>query len=116
MNNKIVLKTPENKIIIVDTNTDPQLYAAPVNPPNTGTTYTTGEDLYAHKAKSGNIYFYIYSWSMWQGAQPNCKLISKEGAIEFTTDKAGLIGVAELTESEAEKAKEFGIDMFNETG
>ena len=112
---KHVLRTHDSKKVVIDVSKDVTLYSAPVNPPNTGSQYTRGTDLLAHTARSGNVYFYLYRWSMWQGSEDAFELCSKTTAEEFLTKKAGLSGWAAIDEHEIEKAKEFGIDLLEET-
>jgi len=76
----LILLTQDEKKVKVDTGSDIQLYSAPHNPPNTGTRYTSGTDLYFHRARSGNEYYYTHDWSMWQGSEDSFELISKEKA------------------------------------
>ena len=109
-----ILKTPEGKRVVVNRNADVILYDSPVNPPNTGTKYTQGTDLLAHKARSGTVYFYLYHWSMWQGTEESYELVEPDEAREFLLQKAGLTGVAELSESERERVEEYFPDIFEE--
>lgn len=53
------------------------------NPPNTGTKYTQGNDLYFVKSKNGEMYFFKYFWSMWQGVESNWTPISIDDAEEL---------------------------------
>jgi len=112
---KHVLRTQDGKKVVIEAAKDAKVYNAPVNPPNTGTRYTTGTDLLAHKARSGNMYFYFYRWSMWEGAEESFELIDKAEAEEFLTEMAGLGEHAALTGREIETAKEYGIDIMEET-
>lgn len=112
---KKVLRTQDGKKVVVDYSTDTKLYSAPVNPPNTGTTFTRGTDLLAHKARSGNIYFYTYSWSLWQSEQEEYQLISKKEAEDFLLDKLSKAYPEEMYEHEIETAREFGFDLLEET-
>ena len=110
------LRTDDNKIVKINPTEDVQLYDAPRNPPNTGTEYTRGTDLYSHKARSGNWYFYTDSWSMWQGEEGGYSLISDDEAAEFLIDKAGLSGHGALSDTEKARAIEiFARDIFEET-
>jgi len=109
-----ILKTPEGKVVRINTKTDVCLYNAPHNPPNTGTSYTTGVDLYAHKARSGQIYFYKYAWSMWQGESSSTWLITKE-AIDFVLDKMQGGYWDCPTNEEIETAKEYFGEFDKET-
>jgi hypothetical protein len=77
-----LLRTPEGKKVRVSMSNDINLYEAPKNPPNTGTAFTSGSDLYAHKARSGKWYFYLHKWSMWQGTDNTLTLISEDEAQE----------------------------------
>ena len=83
-----LLMTPEGKKVRVCPEKDTQLYQAPHNPPNTGTAYLSGTDLYCHTARSGKRYFYIYFWSMWEGVEDICELISQDEAKAFILEKA----------------------------
>ena len=112
---KHVLRTQDDKKVVIDVKKDTVLYSAPVNPPNTGNKYTSGTDLLAHQTKSGNVYFYFHYWSMWQGAEDEFELCSKPIAEAFLVRKAGQAGWAALVENEIELAKEFGIDIMEET-
>jgi hypothetical protein len=85
-----ILMTPDGKRVKINTKEDRCLYDAPQNPSNTGTTYTRGTDLYAHKARSGNWYFYKYHWSMWQGEESALHLITEDEAKDFVIEHAGL--------------------------
>lgn len=82
-----LLMTPEGKKIQVNPS-DLCLYTAPRNPPNTGTMYTQGTDLYMHKARSGKQYFYTYHWSMWQGSEDVYALVSEDEAKQFVLHRA----------------------------
>jgi hypothetical protein len=110
-----VLRTPENKKIVINTKTDEKLYDAPVNPPNTGTRYTAGTDLYRHVARSGNVYYYTHSWSMWQGTPSEYKLVTEEEAKQFLLHIAGISNEwVYLSNTEEKRAKELFPDIFDE--
>jgi hypothetical protein len=110
----IVLKTPEGKKVVVNIQTDNCLYEAPHNPPNTGTTYTRGTDYYAHKARSGTMYFYSYSWSMWQGEEQRYQLMTDEEMREALIDAAGLSGPARMSDGEKEDIENYFPGIFDE--
>ncbi len=109
-----ILMTPEGKRVVVNRKADVILYDSPVNPPNTGTKYTQGTDLIAHKARSGTVYFYLYSWSMWQGTEERYELVDEDTAREFLLQKAGMSGYAGLDNSDRERAEEYFPDIFEE--
>jgi len=111
---KKVLRTQDKLKVVIDLNTDTKLYEAPINPPNTGSKYTDGTDLMAHKARSGNVYFYTYYWSMWQGVEEEFELVTENQAEEFLLDKMALPYPAELTGSEIKTAKEYGFELLEE--
>ena len=111
---KHVLRSPEGKKVVIDPETDAKLYDAPVNPPNTGTQYLTGVDLYTHKARSGNAYFYLHGWSMWQGSEDTFTLIDRDEAEAFLIEKAGLSGYAGLDAHEIERAVKYGFEIYKE--
>ena len=111
-----ILKTPDGKTVDINTDKDLKLYNAPNNPPNTGMKYTRGVDLYMHKTRKGSEVFYKYFWSMWQGEEDNYRIVSREDAIDFLVDKAGLGGWDGLTEKEMQVCIDvFGEDIFEET-
>ena len=116
MSKKVVLKTPEEKIVVVNLRTDEQLYAAPQNPPNTGTAYLTGTDLYRHVARSGRAYYYLYHWSMWQGSVDTYNLISEDEAKAFLIKKAGGSCWTRPSEEEMKRIEEVFPGIFDETG
>jgi hypothetical protein len=110
-----ILMTPDGKRVKINTGEDIKLYDAPSNPPNTGTTYTRGTDLYAHKARSGAWYFYTSYWSMWQGEESSLELISEDEAKTFVLERAGLTGHGTLSGGEKERALAIWPDIFEET-
>ncbi len=100
--------------VILNTEKDECLYKAPVNPPNTGTKYTRGSDLYVHRSKKGNLYFYFYRWSLWQGEEDSIQLISHKDTEEFLQEHIG--GTWGLTLTEAEEIeKKYGFNLTEET-
>ena len=101
-----ILMTLNGKKVKINPPTDICLYESPVNPPNTGTSYTRGADLFAHRARSGTIYFYLYHWSMWQGEEGSYQLITEENAKKFLLEVAQESGYAKITEEEWEKILE----------
>lgn len=110
-----ILMTPEGKKVKISKKDDVCLFDAPHNPPNTGTAYTAGTDLYAHKARSGNWYYYEYHWSMWQGTEERHELITEEEAKRFILERATMSGHMALGASEKQKAEElWGKDFFDE--
>jgi TRAP-type uncharacterized transport system substrate-binding protein len=109
-----ILMTPEGKKVAITKKTDVNIYESPRNPPNTGTAYTAGTDLYAHKARSGKTYFYTYSWSMWQGSQDNYELLTDGEAKQFLLQKAQGTGYNGLDHSEKELAEEYFPGLFDE--
>lgn len=110
----VVLMTPEGKRVIVDRDRDMCLLRAPRNPPNTGTRYTTGIDLYAHKSRSGKWYFYRYRWSMWQGDEDSFELISEEEAKAIFISRMGGSYWVRPTDAEIRRALEFWPDLLQE--
>jgi len=110
-----ILLTDDGKRVSVNMSSDLCLFDSPRNPPNTGTTFTRGTDLYAHKTRKGNWYYYTYTWSMWQGESSYTHLLDKAEAIEFLQEKATLDGHGSLSDSEIARAVEhFGEDIFQE--
>ncbi|MBS3742328.1 MAG: hypothetical protein KGY74_09435 [Candidatus Cloacimonetes bacterium] len=109
-----LLLTNEGKKVDVDLALDECLYRSPVNPPNTGTTFTRGSDLYRHVARSGNVYFFINNWSMWQGESKNQQLIEPDEARMFLLEKAQEDGLAGLDYDEIERAEKIFPGIFDE--
>lgn len=112
---KFAFQTSDGKRVVCDTDTDPQLYDAPHNPPNTGTRYTRGTDLYAHAAKSGTVFFYAYSWSMWQGEESTAELWTQAQVEEFIVERMAGPEHARPSSSELERLAEYGINVLDET-
>ena len=109
-----VLMTPEGKRVIIDTKKDVCLFKAPVNPPNTGIKYTTGTDLYYHKSRNGNDYYYFYHWSMWQGSEDTLELVEKDKVEQFLLKKAGNIGWDSLSEESIKELEKYGFNLLEE--
>ena len=110
----IVLMTPEGKKVVVNRSTDEQLYDSPNNPPNTGTRYTAGVDLYAHKARSGTWYYYTYAWSMWQGHEDEFTLVTEDEAKGFILEKAAEAGHGAMNTGEMEICEKHFPGVFDE--
>lgn len=110
----IVLKTPEGKKVVVDTHDDNCLYESPHNPPNTGTRYTRGTDYYAHKARSGAMYYYSYSWSMWQGEESCYQLMTDEEMRDILIEMAGVSGPCRMSDGEREDIVKYFPGIFDE--
>jgi hypothetical protein len=83
-----IIRNNEGKRVVLDTTKDTILYAAPENPPNTGSKYTSGIDIYVHTTtKSKENFFYKKNWSMWQGVETTLEPFDdKEEAIEYLSD------------------------------
>lgn len=103
------------KRIVCDTSIDDQIYDAPHNPPNTGTRYTRGTDIYAHKAKSGAVYFYARHWSMWQGEEERVELMGADEVRDFFDARMNGDYHARPSDEEIAKLSEYGIELFDET-
>lgn len=112
---KFTFQTPDGKRVVCDSDDDVLVYDAPNNPPNTGTRYTRGTDIYAHTAKSGNHYFYAYSWSMWQGEESTADLWTKEQVEEFIIDRMSGPSESRPTAFELEQLAEYGVNVLDET-
>lgn len=109
-----VLMSPEGKKVVINTKTDECLYSAPVNPPNTGTAYTTGTDLYRHVARSGKAYYYTHWWSLWEGSCDQFTLISEDEAKQMLLEAAGWTGYAALDDRQRRRAEEIFPGIFDE--
>ena len=93
-----VLKTPDGEAVVVSINSDVCLYKAPMNPPLTEREHTAGNDIYAHKAQSGTIYYYTYSWSIRQPAEYS--LLTADEVRDRLIELAGLSGWSRLNSDE----------------
>jgi len=107
-----VLKTPDGEAVVVSINSDVCLYKAPMNPPFTERGYTAGNDIYAHKARSGAIYYYTYSWSVWQPA--GYSLLTVDEVRDRLIDLAGLSGWSRLNSDEMKIAEHYFPGIFDE--
>lgn len=107
-----ILMTPEGKKVAINPREDVEIYSAPHNPPNTGTAYTAGTDLRAHKARSGKVYFYTYYWSMWEGSHESYALLTEEEAKQFLLSKAQGSGYNGLRNTD--RALEYFPDLLDE--
>lgn len=109
-----ILMTPEGKKVAINPREDVEIYVAPRNPPNTGTIYTAGTDLLAHRARSGKTYFYTLHWSMWEGSQDSYSLLTDDEAKQFLQEKAQGTGYNGLSSSEKTRAEEHFPGIFDE--
>lgn len=113
---KRVLITKENKRVIIDTKNDHLIYETPVNPPNTGLAYTRGDDLYIHRTTNGNMVYYLYHWSLWQGEGESVEIITPEEAESFLIERLGKSGWGGLSEEEAKRIEKLtGLSLLTET-
>lgn len=112
---KFTFNTADNKRVVCDTESDTQIYDAPNNPPNTGTRYTRGTDLYAHNAKSGQVYFYAYHWSMWQGEESSAELWSDSQVEAFIVGRMSGPYHERPSDSDIERLADLGINILDET-
>jgi len=112
---RYVFRLDDGKTIVIDPRTDECIYEAPMNPPNTGTRYTRGTDLYLHRTRSGRKVFYLKRWSMWQGEETSYELISEEEAKNFFLERLGMSGWMHPSEEEIQRALELWPDLMEET-
>ena len=104
----------EQGTVVLDSSKDTQLYESPHNPPNTGSTYTRGTDLYAHRSRKGNVFFYLIHWSMWQGEETRIQPIDLAEATSFL--RAAVGDYWNFGDDDNVKAcREFGIELLEET-
>lgn len=112
---KYVFETEEGRVVI-DMSKDVCLYRAPRNPPNTGTDFTDGTDIYLHKTKKGKEVFYFYHWTMWQGCRKRIEIVTKNEVVDELLRHAGKTGWDGLDEEDYVFIKEqIGIDLLEET-
>ena len=109
-----IIRLEDGTKYVANLKKDIKVYAAPVNPPNTGSIYTDGTDLYTHATKTHGYQFYKYEWSMWQGSEDKIIPVTKDEAIRFlesvSDDYNGFPDADDL-----EELKEYGIDLAEET-
>ncbi|MCX6690523.1 MAG: hypothetical protein NTW33_00380 [Methanoregula sp.] len=105
-----VLKTPDGEDVVVSINSDVCLYKAPTNSPFTERRDTVGNDIYAHKARSGAIYFYIYSWSTRQPA--GYSLLTADEVRDRLINLASLSGWSRLNSNEMKTAERYFPGIF----
>lgn len=111
---KKIVKYDDGTTTVLNTQDDDELYNAPLNPPNTGSTYTSGTDLQVHKTKKHGDQFYLKHWSMWQGVETRLEPITKDEAIEFLRNSVGdYWGFP--SDKDLENLKAYGIDLMEET-
>jgi hypothetical protein len=110
----VVLMTPEQKKVVVNLSADECLYESPRNLPTTGSPFSSGVDLYAHKAQSGAIYYYTCAWSMMEGSKPEINLLSEKAAKKFLIERAGLAGYEYLIYKKSEKFEKYFPGIFEE--
>jgi hypothetical protein len=109
-----VFRLEDGTRFVADVRKDTALYQAPENPPNTGSRYTAGTNLYVHETKSHGNQFYKYRWSMWQGSESVYEYVTKEQAIEFLESVCGdYNGFPDSADTSM--LKEYGIDLLEET-
>ena len=101
-----VLQTDDGKKVVIDVLKDPCIYN------DRRHDETRGNDLHAHKAKSGKTYFYFYRWSQWENEPIETELCTKQAAEEYLVQRSGCGWVSD---DEIETAKEYGIDLMEET-
>lgn len=112
---KYIFTTHEGKRVVCDTNDDLQIYIAPRNPPNTGTKFTRGTDIYAHTAQSGTVFFYAQNWTMWQGEDESVELMTVEEVKDFFAGRLNGDSYGRPSETEISQLSDFGIELFEET-
>lgn len=110
--NMRVLKTPDGEDVVVSINSDVCLYKVPMNPPFTERGYTAGNDIYAHKAQSGAIYYYTHSWSLKQPA--GYSLLTADEVRNRLINLAGLSGWSRLNSDEMKTAERYFPGIFDE--
>lgn len=97
----VVLMSDEGKRIVVNKDSDVRLYSD-------GTTNATrGDRLYCHKSRNGNIYYYVYHWTLWQGESNQYELLSKTQAIDYLSGKI-------LSSEEEENIRTYLPEFFEE--
>lgn len=103
----------DGKKAVVDTKLDEKIYSAPANPPNTGTRYTNGTDIYFHVCKDGREVFYAYDWTMWQGTEEVWRVIDRAEVEAYIIDQIGG-QYTDPSERELTKLEELGFNFFEE--
>lgn len=62
---------------------DIPLSQSPRNSPDTGFSIPRGTDLFAHRAPSGTLYFYLYYWSLYSNETNICQITSEDSARNY---------------------------------
>lgn len=109
-----IIRLEDGTKYIANLKKDPRLYRSPQNPPNTGSRYTEGTDLYAHLTQNHGYQFYKYEWSMYQGSEDKVIPVTRDEAIQFLESVSD--DYNDFPDSDdIENCKEFGIDLSEET-
>ena len=98
-----VLKTPDGDEVVVSINSDVRLYEDPVR--------LAGIDIYAHKTRSGTMYYYTHSWSKVQPAEYS--LLTADDVRNRLIDLATLSGEGRLTDNEMKTAEHYFSGIFD---
>ena len=62
---------------------DVALYLSSRKSSETGFSISRGTDLFAHRAPSGTLYFYLYHWSLYSNETNICQITSEDSARNF---------------------------------
>ena len=82
--------TAEWRTLALDPANDTPIYRSPRNGPDeNGPAHDRGTDLFAHTAKSGSVYYYLWHWSLIQNETNICQLTTEESAKLFIRDQCG---------------------------
>jgi hypothetical protein len=110
---KRVVRTDKGTVIL-DTATDVVLYATPCK--DKDPRFVRGTDMYVHRSKAGNIYYYLQDWAQWHAEEGPIRVVTQEEAIKFLQDRVG-DGSGFPDERQMKLLEEYGLGgIFEETG
>lgn len=105
----------DKRILILDTN--PCLYSMSDELEKAKPLYPIGKNLYFHKSRNENEYFYFHIWSMEKGFKRTNQLCSWTEAQSFLQEKLCYDDCSKSEDRQAESLeKDYGFDLMEETG
>ncbi len=111
----IILMTSDNKKVVINLDEDTFLFKDIRIARGTEILLKSGTDLFTHKAKSGQNYFYRHEWSKQAGAPDFYTLMTNEEVKAFILKRAGDPMRGALTEENIKAAQKEFPDIFDET-
>ena len=82
--------TAEWRTLALDPAKDTPIYRSPRNGPDDNRPAPDrGTDLFAHTAKSGSVYYYLWHWSQRSNETNICQLTTEDSAKQFIREQCG---------------------------